>query len=63
MAECKSMTTKIADNDEKIAALERVVSQEKADTGTVVQDLAVQLRYQRRIANVIRNGPPPPFQR
>lgn len=57
------MITKIAENDEKIAAMEREVSQGKADTGTVVQDLAVQLRYQRRITNMIKNGTPPPFLR
>lgn len=63
MAERESMITKIAENDEKIAAMEREVSQGKADTGTVVQDLAVQLRYQRRITNMIKNGTPPPFLR
>lgn len=56
MAERESMNEKIAQSDAKIAELERAVSQEKADTGTVVQELAVQLRYQRRITSVMRTG-------
>ena len=61
MAGREGMIAKITEADRRIADLERIASQEKADTQSVVQDLAVQLRYQRRIQNIIQNGPPPPY--
>ena len=55
--ECRDCKT--AEADAKIADLEQAVASERAETQATVKDLTTQLRYQRRLTNIVQNTPGP----